>query len=154
MLGGPFPTPTGGIPMADFISRVYRGGGRALFDVAAIHPYAATPDLSLAGVAELRRIMNGADDPDTPIWVTEVGWASGGAPSGLTVGPQRQADYLRRTFELAADQRRRLGIAGVVWYSLNDTPGPLWPGHCGLFGLNGNAKPSWGSFVELTGGSR
>ena len=26
-------------------------------------------------------------------------------------------------FELAAAQRERLGIAGVIWYSLNDTPG-------------------------------
>ena len=36
------------------------------------------------------------------IWISEVGWASGGRPSGLTVGPQGQADYLTRTFELAA----------------------------------------------------
>jgi hypothetical protein len=40
----------------------------------------------------------------------------------------------------------------VIWYSLNDTPGPLWPGHCGLFTLDGQAKPAWSAFTELTGG--
>ena len=68
---------------------------------------------------------------ERPIWITEVGWASGGQPSGLTVGPERQAEYLTRTFELAAGQRERLRLGGVIWFALSDTPGPLWPGHCG-----------------------
>jgi hypothetical protein len=55
--------------------------------------------------------------------------------------------------ELAADRRERLGIAGVVWYSLRDTPGPFWPGHCGLFELDGRAKASWEALKELTGGN-
>ena len=153
MLGGLFPTPRGGIDMADFISALYRGGGKGLFDAAAMHPYAATPSDALASVREARSVLDRLGDPGARLWITEVGWASAGQPSGLTVGPQRQADYLTRIFELAAQHRERLGLDGVIWYSLNDTPGPLWPGHCGLFTLDGPPKPSWDAFVRLTGGT-
>jgi hypothetical protein len=153
MLGGLFPTPRDGLSLETFLSALYRAGAARLFDAAAIHPYAATPDDALERVAELRALMRRFGDAEKPIWITEVGWASGGAPSGLTVGPARQAEYLRRTFELAAGQRNRLGISGMVWYSLKDTPGPLWVGHCGLFTLAGDPKPSWDALVGLTGGS-
>jgi hypothetical protein len=92
-------------------------------------------------------------DDEKPIWITEVGWASRGTPPGLVVGSRGQADYLRQTFELAAAGRDRLWIAGVVWYSLTDTPGPLWVGHYGLFKLAGAAKPAWSAFVQVAGGS-
>jgi polysaccharide biosynthesis protein PslG len=153
LLGGLFPRPKGGIDMTDFLSQLYRGGGKGLFDAAAVHPYAANPSDALAFTRALRATMDRFDDAGAGIWITEVGWASAGAPSGLTVGPARQSDYLTRTFQLAAANRQRLGLDGVVWYSLNDTPGPLWPGHCGLFNLDGSAKPSWSAFVEQTGGS-
>jgi hypothetical protein len=153
MLGGLFPTPRGGISMEDFMSRLYEEGAKGHFEAAAIHPYAANPQDALSSTADLRNVITESGDRETPIWITEVGWASAGQPSGLTVGPERQAAYLRQTFELAAQQRERLGIDGVIWYSLNDTPGPLWPGHCGLFTLDGTAKSSWDAFTELTGGS-
>jgi hypothetical protein len=153
MLGGLFPTPRGGTSMEDFMARLYREGAQGHVDAAAIHPYAANPANALAATADLRNVMTESGDAGTPIWITEVGWASAGQPSGLTVRPERQADYLRQTFELASERRLELGIDGVIWYSLNDTPGPLWPGHCGLFTLDGMAKPSWDAFVELTGGS-
>jgi polysaccharide biosynthesis protein PslG len=153
IVGGLFPTPRGGITMSSFMGALYRANAQDLFDAAAIHPYAANPEDALARTGQLREVMNRAGDTAGRIWISEVGWASGGQPSGLTVGPSRQADYLTRTFELAAERRRQLGLEGVIWYSLNDTPGPLWPGHCGLFTLSGQAKPSWDSFVALSGGS-
>ena len=108
------------------MTRLYRAGARGQFDSAAIHPYAANPPNALDSTAELRNVMNQAGDRDTPIWITEVGWASAGQPSGLTVGPERQADYLGRTFELAAeaapaarDRRRDLVLAqGHAWVGL------------------------------------
>jgi hypothetical protein len=154
MLGGLFPTPKGGIDMTDFISALYAGRGKGLFDSVALHPYAATPTNALASVAQARALLDREGDPGARLWITEVGWASAGQPSGLTVGPERQADYLRQTYELAASRREQLGLDGVIWYSLNDTPGPLWPGHCGLFTLDGQGKPSWTAFTDLTGGVR
>jgi hypothetical protein len=104
-------------------------------------------------VDQAREVMRRFGDAEKPIWITEVGWASAGTPPGLVVGPAGQADYLRQLFELAVANRDRVGIAGVVWYSLNDTPGPLWVGHCGLFKLDGAAKASWSALVEVTGGA-
>ena len=60
---------------------------------------------------------------------------------------------MRQTFELATANRNRLGIGGVIWYSLNDTPGPLWVGHCGLFTVEGLPKPAWQAFAQVAGGS-
>ena len=152
MLGGLFPTPKG-INMPAFMSDLYRLGAAKLFDEAAVHPYAADPERALAATEELRGLLDRAGDQEKPIWITEVGWASGGQPSGLTVGPERQAEYLSRVFELAADARERLRLRGVIWYALSDTPGPLWPGHCGLFDLNGDPTPAWHALTAVTGGS-
>jgi len=153
ILGGLFPTPKGGIAMTDFMAALYRAGGKGLFDAAAIHPYAANPQNALASTDQLRGVMDRFGNADGRIWISEVGWASAGEPSGLTVGADRQAAYVAQTFELAAEDRERLRLDGVIWYSLNDTPGPLWPGHCGLFTLDGAAKPAWDAFTELTGGT-
>jgi polysaccharide biosynthesis protein PslG len=153
LLGGLFPTPRGDITMGSFLEQLYRRGGGQLFDAAAIHPYAANPQRALASTAELRSLMDRAGDRDKPIWITEVGWASRGTPPGLVVGPAGQAHYLKQTFELAAADRDRLRIAGVVWYSLSDTPGPLWVGHCGLFTVGGTPKPAWDAFAQVAGGS-
>jgi hypothetical protein len=153
LLGGLFPTPKDGVFLDDFITSLYQGGARDLFDAASVHPYAANPEKAIGATADMRSLMDRFGDSSKPIWITEVGWASGGAPSGLTVGPERQADYLKRIFELAQDRRRQLGIAGVVWYSLEDSPGPLWVGHCGLFELDGSTKPAWDEFVSVAGGT-
>ena len=152
MLGGLFPTPKG-INMPAFVSDLYRHGAAKLFDTAAVHPYAADPERALASTEQLRGLLDRAGDRSKPIWITEVGWASGGQPSGLTVGPERQAEYLTRTFELAAAARERLRLGGVIWFALSDTPGPLWPGHCGLFDLNGHPTAAWHALTELTGGT-
>jgi polysaccharide biosynthesis protein PslG len=151
LLGGLFPTPADGISLERFLSALYEDGARALFDAVALHPYSRTPNEAVARVEQAREVMRRFGDPEKPIWITEVGWASRGTPPGLVVGPARQADYVRQMFELAAADRDRLGIAGVVWYSLNDTPGPLWVGHCGLFRLDGSPKPAWEAFVEVAG---
>ena len=78
--------------------------------------------------------MNRFKDRRTPIWITEIGWATGGSPlPPLTVSPQRQATYLRQAFGMMSANRRRLRIAGVIWYSWRYVPGPIWFFHTGLF---------------------
>jgi hypothetical protein len=149
LLGGLVPPPTGGIPLDSFLSALYERGGQPLFDAATVHPYAGTPRKAIDMVEQERQVMRRFGDAEKRILITEVGWASGGQPSGLTVGPERQAEYLTRFFELASADRDRLGIEGVVWYALNDTPGPHWVGHCGLFSLDGSPKPAWEAFTQI-----
>src|SRR5262245_57268716 len=154
LLGGLFPEPKGGTAAQSYLAEISQAGGGDLYDAAAIHPYAANPQEAIRKVEQVRAALDLLGEAEKPIWITELGWADGGEPSGVTVdGPQQQAQYLTQAFRLAAENRNRLKIAGVVWYSLNDTPGPAWPGHCGLFNLDGGAKPSWDAFVAVTGGN-
>jgi hypothetical protein len=157
ILAGLFPTPEDhvkrGINLDRYLTAIYRHHGKALFDASAIHPYAGRPSIALARIKDARKIMTRFKDKRSPIWVTEVGWASGGRRTPLTVGARKQAAYVRNTFKLLAKNRKRLKIAGVIWYSWRDLPGGIWFNHTGLFGQGYGAKPAWRAFVGLTGGS-
>jgi hypothetical protein len=160
VLGGLFRTPRirNGIPLDRYLPGIYRAKGKKYFDAVAVHPYSKTPGDALRAVRETRQIMDRFKDKKVKLWVTEVGWATGGVGTGgvataLTVSRQRQASYLRKTFGLLAKNRKRMKIAGVVWYSWRDLPGGVWFNHTGLFTEDLNPKPAWSAFVGLTGGS-
>jgi polysaccharide biosynthesis protein PslG len=155
VLAGLFRTPRirNGIPLDRFLPAIYRRKSKPLFDAVAMHPYSTTPADALEAVRDTRKIMGRFKDKRTPLWITEIGWATGGNPTPLTVSPQRQASYLRRSFGLLAKNRGRMKIAGVIWYSLRDLPGSIWFNHTGLFTSDFDPKPSWSAFVRLTGGS-
>jgi polysaccharide biosynthesis protein PslG len=154
VLGGLFRTPRirNGIPLDRYLPGIYRAKGKKYFDAAGMHPYATTPKDALRAVKETRRIMGQFKDKKAKLWITEIGWATGGNPTPLTVSPQRQASYLRHSYGLLAANRKRLKIAGVVWYSWRDQPGGIWFDHTGLFTQSLDPKPSWDAFVGLTGG--
>ena len=155
VLAGLFRTPQvkNGIDLDKYLPAVYRRGAKPLFDATAIHPYATTPAQAVQAVRELRRIMARFKDSKASTWITEVGWASGGNPTPLTVSPQRQAAYLRKTYNLMARNRKRFKLNGVVWYSWRDVPGGIWFDHTGLFTQTLDPKPAWDAFTSLTGGS-
>jgi hypothetical protein len=155
ILAGLFRTPRirNGIPLDRFLPAIYRRKAKRLFDAVAMHPYATTPRDALEAVRETRKIMGRFKDKKTPLWITEIGWATGGVRTPLTVTPTRQAAYLRKSYGLLAKNRRRLRVAGVIWYSWRDVPGGIWFNHTGLFTQAFQPKPSWNAFVSLTGGS-
>jgi len=156
VLAGLFRTPQikNGIDLDRYLPGIYRRKAKGLFDAVAVHPYATTPHDALEAVKEARKIMNSFKDKRTPIWITEIGWATGGnPPTPLTVSPQRQATYLRKAFGMMAANRGRLGIAGVIWYSWRDVPGAIWFYHTGLFTSDFDPKPAWDAFTGLTGGT-
>jgi hypothetical protein len=155
ILGGLFRTPRirHGIFLDRYLPALYRAKAKPLFDAVALHPYSTTPKDALRSVRETRQIMAQFKDKKAKLWITEVGWATGGVATPLTVSPQRQASYLRKTFGILAANRKRMKIAGVVWYSWRDLPGGIWFNHTGLFTQDFDPKPSWNAFVSLTGGS-
>ena len=155
LLAGLFRTPQikHGIDLDRFLPALYRLHAKPLFDAASVHPYATTPASALAAVKEARKIMNRFKDKRASLFVTEIGWASGGNPTPLTVSPQRQAKYLRKSFGMLAANRRRLRIPAVIWYSWRDVPGGIWFFHTGLFTSDFDPKPSWSAFTALTGGN-
>jgi hypothetical protein len=155
VLAGLFRTPQikNGIPLDRYLPAVYRAKGKRFFDAVAIHPYATTPKDALTAVKDARKIMIKFRDRRAALWVTEIGWATGGNPTPLTVSPQRQAAYLRQTYKMLAANRGRLNLEGVIWYSWRDVPGGIWFNHTGLFTQTLDPKPAWNAFVSLTGGS-
>jgi polysaccharide biosynthesis protein PslG len=136
------PTSHLGTPAPQFLSAVVKAG--APFDTAAVHPYAATPDAVAKRVQEIQRVAAGKK-----VWVTEVGWGTGGKPGPLTVTPGRQAAYVKETIA----RMRALGVRGVVIFQWRD-PKPfagrreIWPYYAGLHDAAGQPKPSLAAFSE------
>ena len=147
----------GSIPMVKFLKGLYRAGAAPYFDAAAVHPYAPSPRFAFKMVRSARRVMTRFGDR-SPLWLTEMGWATHGGAGPLTVGMKGQAYYLTQFYEAASSKRmrKRLGIEGVLWYSLRDAPGNYapWPYYnTGLLRASGAAKPSWNAFAKVAGGT-
>jgi polysaccharide biosynthesis protein PslG len=139
-----------GVPFTRFAEGLYRAGAQRSFDVLAIHPYARDAAGVLDAVAQARALMDRHGDP-SPIWVTEVGWASAGPASDFTVGPGGQADRVRATLLALAAQRSELGLRGIVYFGLKDSAlyaggHDFWGLHTGLETLGGRRKPAYRAF--------
>ena len=149
--------------LADFswrhLARIYRNGGRGLFDVAAINLYTSRPELVVRGLRHFRRTMNRRGDARRPVYLTEVGW-----PASLGRIPRPAARWQRawettdrgmarrvtRFFGLAAARRRGLGLRRVYWYNWASSyrPGSIF-NFMGLTRFDGQsiqAKPALRAF--------
>ncbi len=139
-----------GIPFEQFVRRLYEAGAADSLDVFALHPYAADAGGALRAVERTRELLDELD-AHAPIWVTELGWASGGPRSPFTVGERGQAARVGAVLRDLVDQRRALGVRGVVYFNWRDAP--PYPGgqdffglHTGLLRRNGSPKPAFDSF--------
>ena len=91
------------------------------------------------------------------LWITELGWASGGPPSPLNKGEKGQAAELERAFKFFAKRRKRLNIGNVDWYSWRDSSASAaalceWCPESGLLEEDFTTKPSLDAFTTFTGG--
>jgi len=156
VLGGMFTRPVQrrAVPLEKYIGDLYRVRRiKKAFDGLAVHSYSTKPSGGLKTVKSVRKVTKKHKDGRTPIWVTELGWASSGDPSRYTTTPVGQAQKLEASFSKLAANAGRLGIPKIIWYSFRDaSPGGYWLNRTGLFELNGAPKPSWNSFVRFTGG--
>jgi polysaccharide biosynthesis protein PslG len=138
-----------------FLRRMYRVPGvRDDFDVAALHPYAPYVRWVRQEIGLVRAAMAAGGDGRKPLQLTELGVASDGVfPNAFDKGPVGQAAFLRRALSLVARNRRRWRIAGVDWFTWQDS-GAADP-HCvfcefaGLFDASGEPKPAWDAFRRL-----
>ena len=147
-----------GTPMLEYMRAIYaQPGARSLFDVVALHPYAADAPGVLAALNRVRAYMNRRGDHGTPIWVTEIGWATGGPRSPFTTTRAGQAARVSRTFRALLAARARLRLERIVYSALQDraygpTERPGWGPRLGLFDMAGRSKPAWRTYVGFTGG--
>ena len=136
---------------------IYRAGGRAHFDVAAVHPFT----LHVSGVGLLieraRRMMETYGDARKPLLVTELSWPSARGrirfPYGYEMTEKGQAQRVGAALPYLVRRRRELGIERVYWYTwLTREVDSSYPfDYAGLRRLEGDrvvAKPALAAFRE------
>jgi hypothetical protein len=154
---GLFASPKGGEEFENFLDRLFRHGSvEEDIDALGLHPYA--PKISkLVSRFDFARNVMAKHGISRPIWVTELGWPTGGTKVGnFRKTPRGQAAILRRSFDLMLSRRDEWGINGVIWYTWRDNR--LEPtcdicSYSGLFKRKGSPKPAWYAFVDYTGGT-
>jgi hypothetical protein len=142
-----------GVPLRDYVAAMYAAGGAGTFDALAVNPYGLDANGVLDTVRAVRAVAAESGD-DPAVWVTELGWATGGPPSAFKVSEPRQAELLEQTVLALARRRDRLRIRGVVYFNWRDsTPyagGPDFFGlYTGLLRLDGQAKPALSAYKKL-----
>jgi len=136
-----------------FLRGLYAVGARNAFDTVAVHPYADTIFRMMVAVRRMRRLIVRSGDSGAHLWLTEVGWATGGPPSPFTVSPERQGSLIGQAITRLNRERKALNLRGVVIYNLRDSsPGQgdhdFWGFHAGLYDLAGNPKPALAALQE------
>ena len=130
----------------------------AAFDGVAIHPYGASLRSIKRTMWKLRRELKADGAGRDQIWVTEIGWASGGEPNPLNRGPMGQAKLIEQVFGYFTRKRGALRLANVDYYAWRDgSPNGEYCAWCrksGLFPFHSfRPKPAWQAFVGFTGGA-
>ena len=144
------PNSTHGVPLVRYLEDLLAAGAARSFDTLAIHPYATDVGGVWSAVTAARRTLR-RHGSQAPIWITEIGWATGGPQSPFTVGSQGQALRLAKLFEELPSKRDRLGIRGVVYFNWKDAPqyaggSDFWGLYSGLLTIDGMEKPGFPAF--------
>jgi hypothetical protein len=141
-------------PTVRYLRQLYAVPGvKASFDAVSVHPYAGSLDRvnnqvkSVLGVIEANR-------DDAGIWITELGWASGGPrDNDLVKTPKGQARLLTASVSTLIAKRLAWRIQGVQWYAWRDAPPEKtdceWCPKAGLRKENGAPKPAARAFKRL-----
>lgn len=136
-----------GMRLGTYIKRLYRAGAGRAIDILGVNPYAP----SLKGIEKQLREARGALPKRfrrTPLWITEIGWSTGGPPTkGRFVGVHGQARLVKQVFGGLARHRKHWRLRGIIYYAWKDAP--VYPGgkdfwglHTGLYAIDGAPKPA------------
>jgi len=161
VLAGLFGEPTAngkrGMPAATFLQRLYRIPGlKSRFDGVALHPYAVDTETLEELVEGVHEVI--AENHDRPgLYITEMGWGSQNdfEQVAFEQGIQGQVRQLRGAYRYLLENRRRLNLKQVIWFSWKDIPDACtFCDSVGFFraGPRFKPKPAWHAFVALTGG--
>jgi hypothetical protein len=161
VLSGLFGEPTArgakGMPAAKFLDVLYRSPGiKSRFDGIALHPYAVDAETLEELVEELVEVTRENHDR-VPLYITEMGWGSQNnfKQVAFEQGVRGQVKQLKDSYGYLLENRNRLDLKQVYWFSWKDLPGSCnFCDSVGLFhaGPKFKPKPSWRAFIGLTGG--
>jgi polysaccharide biosynthesis protein PslG len=147
------PDSSRGVPLREYVAEMYEAGAAGSFDALAVNPYGLDARGVLDKIRTVRRVAStNGDNPS--VWVTELGWATGGGASRFRVSEARQAQLLEETVLALARRRSDLRIRGVVYFNWRDST-PYAGGvdffglHTGLLHLHGTAKPALGAYEKV-----
>jgi len=153
------PTASGprGMDAADFLAALYRAGLKGKFDGIALHPYAADAETLEEMVEELHGVTVEHRDRGVPFYITEMGWGSENnfQQVAFEQGIQGQVVQLRDSYRYLLENRGRLNLKQVYWFSWKDLPDSCnFCDSVGLFrgGAKFKPKPAWRAFVAITRG--
>jgi hypothetical protein len=149
------PANSSGMPIGPFLTGLYQQPGFEQATTAiAVNAYATDAASALNVLDQARAVALQNGDPQMPMWVTEIGWASGGPQSPFTVDEDQQNSYLDQFFGQALACQQRWNLQHVLWFSLEDesaaamgTP-DYWGYYTGLLDSSGNPKPSYQTFLS------
>jgi hypothetical protein len=143
-----------GVPMDTYLRGEYAAGAAPIFDDLAIHPYAGAADQVFDLMDRIRNIANANGDASAGLWMTELGWATGGPASPYNLGETAQAILIRRVWSALVLERARLGLRGMIYFNWRDQA-PYAPNyqdffglHTGLLAIDGRRKPAYSSFAS------
>jgi hypothetical protein len=143
-----------GIPFPKFVTGMFEAGAGDSLDAFGLHAFARDAAGSVAAAETTRALLDELGS-SASIWITEVGWASGGRPSPFTVGPAGQAERIRESLSALIRRREELRLDRVVYYSWRD--GAVYEGgqdffglHTGLLDIQGNPKPALKAYEDVT----
>jgi polysaccharide biosynthesis protein PslG len=139
-----------------FLRALYRDEGLVdSFDGVAVHPYSGSALGSLAQIRAVRHTIRRHGFGEE-LWVTEIGWASGGRPNQELVKDKRkQARLLQRTFGRFAARHERWNLGGAFWYAWRDSERGravcAWCPRSGLISRSGAKKPAYRAMGRVFG---
>jgi hypothetical protein len=148
-----------GIRGPRYLTQLYKRHAGRWFDAVALHGYAKNAGAVMRLVRRQRRIMAHYGDAGKPLFVTEVGWATGGPVSGGTrkfkTTIRGQAKKLSSTFGALTRARLRYKIGAILWFSWRDRrrfkgERNWWAIHTGLINRRGKAKPAFRALRNFT----
>jgi hypothetical protein len=157
VLGGLPERTKSGMPINKFLKRFYRVKGiEKKFDVVALHPYAASARGVKGALQRLRGLLRRVGDRRQVIWITEVGFGTGGeGPGFLVVSEKAQARKLKGILRFLKRRHDRYNVGTVDWFRWRDVPKTqktdAWPNHAGIYRKSGKPKPACHKYRRFTG---
>ena len=158
LFGEPDESGKRGMSAADFLSALYQVPGiKHYFDAVALHPYAFHVEDLEAMVEDMRTVVLENHDAGAGLYITEMGWGSQDDPNVVAFeqGIAGQARELRGAYRYLLNNRSRLNLKGVYWFTWKDSR--YYCNFCDSVGFfreskRFQAKPAWHAFVHITGG--
>jgi hypothetical protein len=143
-----------GLPMDDYLKGMYAAGAAPVFDALAIHPYAGAADQTFDIMNRIRRIADARGDASAGLWMTELGWATGGPTSPYKLGEHGQAELVTRVWAALVSRRAQLKLRGMIYFNWRDQPAyapnfqDFFGLHTGLLNIDGSQKPAYGTYAH------